>query len=98
LAALPRLLQVFVRGNPFRGTAGLTAEAEAFYRRILQTDGLQGLVLYGSPYVLDWFRRQFPPNFPWVFSYGSMPQSQAIACQQLFGISAPPELLTRDFV
>lgn len=99
LAALPTLLQVFVRGNPFRGTAGLTPEAEHFYQTLLQANWLQGLILYGSPYVLDWFRSQLSPDFPWVFSYGQMPQSQAIACQQLLGSSEQnTELEGKDFV
>jgi beta-glucosidase len=99
LAALPTLLQVFVRGNPFRGTAGLTPEAESFYQTLLQANWLQGLILYGSPYVLDWFRSQLSSDFPWVFSYGQMPQSQAIACQQLLGRSEQTaELEGKDFV
>jgi beta-glucosidase len=99
LAALPTLLQVFVRGNPFRGTAGLTPEAEHFYQTIFQANWLQGLILYGSPYVLEWFRSQLSPDFPWVFSYGQMPQSQAIACQQLLGSSEQTtELEGKDFV
>jgi beta-glucosidase len=99
LAALPTLLQVFVRGNPFRGTAGLTPEAESFYQTLLQANWLQGLILYGSPYVLDWFRSQLSSDFPWVFSYGQMPQSQAIACQQLLGSSEQTaELEGKDFV
>jgi hypothetical protein len=51
------------------------------------------------PYVLDWFRSQLSSDFPWVFSYGQMPQSQAIACQQLLGSSEQTaELEGKDFV
>ena len=87
LPSHPTLLQVFVRGNPFRGIAGLTPEAQTFYQAWLKHPLLQGLMLYGSPYVLGWFLPQFSADFPWVFSFGQMPQAQAIACQTLFGLS-----------
>ncbi len=87
LPAQPTLLQVFVRGNPFRGIAGLTPEAQNFYQRWLKHPLLQGLILYGSPYVLEWFLPQLTADFPRVFSFGQMPQAQAIACQTLFGLS-----------
>lgn len=80
----PCLLQILVRGNPWRGTAGITLEAEATYRELLQRGLIRGLVIYGSPYVLKWFRPQLPPDLPWVFSYGQMPQAQEIALNQLF--------------
>ncbi len=79
----PVVLQVFVRGNPFRGLAGLTDSAQKIYSSLLQSGQVQALILYGSPYVLEWFLPQFDPVLPWVFSYGQMPQSQAIAWDTL---------------
>ncbi|MFM8293923.1 MAG: glycoside hydrolase family 3 N-terminal domain-containing protein [Microcystaceae cyanobacterium] len=87
LPSHPTLLQGVVRGNPFRGIAGLTPEAQTFYQAWLKHPLLQGLMLYGSPYVLGWFLPQFSADFPWVFSFGQMPQAQAIACQTLFGLA-----------
>jgi beta-glucosidase len=84
----PFLLQVFVRGNPFRGTAGLTSATQALYRQCLSHPSLQGLIIYGSPYVLAWFQTQIAelcPSLPWAFSHGQMPQAQAIAIGRLFG-------------
>lgn len=84
----PFILQVFIRGNPFRGSAGLTATNQSLYQTYLAAPHLQGLALYGSPYVLDWFRQQIAtlrPDLGWVFSHGQMPQAQAIACQTLLG-------------
>jgi beta-glucosidase len=86
----PFVLQVFIRGNPFRGTAGLTAAMQALYRQYLASPQLQGLILYGSPYVLAWFRQQIRavcPTLAWVFSHGQMPQAQAIATETLFGLT-----------
>ena len=79
------LLQLFIRGNPFRGAAGLTSKAQAIYRQLWQNQQLEGLIIYGSPYVLDWFISGLPPHLPWVFTYGQNPQAQAIALSTLFG-------------
>jgi beta-glucosidase len=78
-------LQLFVRGNPFRGQAGLSLQAQELYRSLLLTGQVQALILYGSPYVLEWFLPQMPPSLPWVFSYGQMPQAQFLAWQKLLG-------------
>ncbi|WP_013320868.1 glycoside hydrolase family 3 protein [Gloeothece verrucosa] len=81
------LLQVFIRGNPFRGSAGLTDIAANFYQHLLEKRLIQGLIIYGSPYVLEWFRDQLAGELPWVFSYGQMPMAQEMACQALFGVA-----------
>lgn len=92
------LLQVFIRGNPFRGSAGLNAIAADFYQHLLQTRLIQGLIIYGSPYVLEWFRPQLPAELPWVFSYGQMPMAQKIACEKLLGLSEEMEQRSDKFV
>lgn len=80
----PTLLQLFIRGNPFRGRAGLTQTAQAWFDELLQSHQLQALIIYGSPYVLDAFLPQLPPELPYVFTYGQMPAAQAIALQTLW--------------
>jgi beta-glucosidase len=80
----PCLLQLFVRGNPFRGSSGLSQQTQTIYQQLLQQNLIKGLVIYGSPYILDWFLPQLPPQLPWVFSYGQMPQAQEIALKQMF--------------
>lgn len=82
--SLPTLLQVFIRGNPFRGSAELTQVAQDWLDWLLQTGQLQALVVYGSPYALERFLPQLPAQVPSVFTYGQMPQAQAIALQTLF--------------
>ncbi|MDX2228528.1 MAG: glycoside hydrolase family 3 N-terminal domain-containing protein [Leptolyngbyaceae cyanobacterium bins.349] len=81
----PTLLQLFIRGNPFRGSAGLTHAAQAWFDWLLHTNQLQALVIYGSPYILHRFLPQLPAHIPYVFTYGQMPQAQAIALEALFG-------------
>jgi beta-glucosidase len=88
------LLQVFIRGNPFRGTAGLTPKTKEIYQQLIQAGAIQGLIIYGSPYVLEWFVTQISPNCPWVFTYGQMATAQTLANNVLFGLAVnSPSLL-----
>jgi beta-glucosidase len=84
LDSRPTLLQVFIRGNPFRGNAGLTAKTKAIYQKLLANQQVVGIVIYGSPYVLEWFKSMIESDLPWVFTYGQMNQAQAIALEALF--------------
>ncbi|MFB8790022.1 MAG: glycoside hydrolase family 3 N-terminal domain-containing protein [Potamolinea sp.] len=90
----PTLLQLFIRGNPFRGSVGVTPVAETWVKRLLKTNDLQALVIYGSPYVLQQFLPELPNDMPYVFSYGQMPQAQAIALDVLFSQSVPINTFT----
>lgn len=89
----PTLLQVFIRGNPFRGNAGLTDQTKAIYQKLLTSQQVLGIAIYGSPYVLEWFQSMINSDLPWVFTYGQMEQAQAIALQALFADKAQ----TREF-
>ena len=80
------LLQVFIRGNPFRGSASFTPHAQKIYQQLIETNHIQGLIIYGSPYVLDWFFSQISSELPWLFTYGQMPIAQAIALKTLFNL------------
>ncbi|HCF28219.1 MAG TPA: beta-glucosidase, partial [Cyanobacteria bacterium UBA11049] len=79
----PTLLQLFIRGNPFRGSAGLTQVAQAWTKKLLNSGNLQALVIYGSPYVLDRLLPTLPAEVPCVFSYGQMPFAQGIVMRKL---------------
>jgi beta-glucosidase len=83
LSTQPTLLQLFSRGNPFRGTAGLSALALAWFYHLRDSHTLQGLILYGSPYALAALRAELPPEIPYCFTYGQMPGAQAIALTTL---------------
>lgn len=83
----PTLLQLFIRGNPFRGSAGTTQMALNLFKKLLQTGELQALILYGSPYILKEFLPALPKTVPCVFSYGQMPAAQASALHLLLGRS-----------
>lgn len=89
IASDPRntLLQLFIRGNPFRGSAGLSQEAISQYTQLIESDRLVALIIYGSPYVLQWFLSRIKPETPWVFTYGQMDVAQAISINTLFNLS-----------
>ncbi|TAG96516.1 MAG: beta-glucosidase [Oscillatoriales cyanobacterium] len=79
------LLQVFIRGNCFRGSAGLTEAAQNWFHKLLKTGELQAVLIYGSPYVLEQFLPHLPPSIPYIFCFGQMSAAQAIALELLFG-------------
>lgn len=80
----PTLLQLFIRGNPFRSSANLTKIAKNWFQALVKAKNLQALIIYGSPYVLEQFLPDLPVDIPYVFSYGQMPAAQAIALEALF--------------
>jgi beta-glucosidase len=82
----PTLLQIFIRGNCFRGSAGLTQAAQDWFKKLLSTGELQAVLIYGSPYVLEQFLPHLPPSLPYVFCFGQMPIAQSLALELLFGI------------
>jgi len=82
------LLQLFIRGNPFRGSAGATDTAQNLVKSLVQNEELQALVVYGSPYAYQQFRALISGKIPSVFTYAQIPIAQAIALQTLFKFSA----------
>jgi beta-glucosidase len=77
------LLQLFIRGNPFRSSADLITMAEQWLQFLLQTEQLQAVIVYGSPYVMQRLRSQLPADIPYVFSYAQIPAAQAVALEAL---------------
>ncbi|HEY9809504.1 MAG TPA: glycoside hydrolase family 3 N-terminal domain-containing protein [Halomicronema sp.] len=83
----PTLLQIFIRGNPFRGSNEVIESALSWYKKLLQTQQLRAIVIYGSPYTLEQFLPTLPPEIPFVFSYGQQISAQTLALETLFGSS-----------
>ena len=84
------LLQLFIRGNPFRSGQKLSAIALEYIK--LLGSNLQAVIVYGSPYVFDSVRDLIDPQVPCVFTYGQMREAQAIALQPLLLPNAQPDL------
>lgn len=83
LEPTPTLVQLFVRGNPFRGSATLLHTIQPWLQTLGDRHLLRGLVIYGSPYLMDQLLPAVPSAVPCVFSYGQMPAAQAIALSAL---------------
>jgi beta-glucosidase len=79
----PVLLQLFVRGNPFRGSANSAEPWPAALRQLAACGRLAGLVVYGSPYLWDQLQPLLPPGIAGVYSPGQMPLAQAEAMARL---------------
>jgi beta-glucosidase len=80
---LPVLLQLFVRGNPFRGSAGGGEPWAAVVGQLQRTKRLAGLVVYGSPYLWQELEPLLDAATPAVYCPGQMPLAQTWALQSL---------------
>jgi beta-glucosidase len=74
----PVLLQLFVRGNPFRGSAGGEEPWPAVVSQLLAAGRLAGLAIYGSPYLWQALQPLLPPALPAAYCPGQMPLAQAL--------------------
>jgi beta-glucosidase len=73
----PVLLQLFVRGNPFRGSAAGREPWEAVIRQLQASGRLAGLAVYGSPYLWESLQPLLEEGIPAAWSPGQMPLAQA---------------------
>jgi len=72
----PILLQLFLRGNPFRGERDRQEPWSAAVQQLQRLDRLAGLIVYGSPYLWEALRSMLHPAIPAGFSPGQMPEAQ----------------------
>ena len=92
----PVLLQLFLRGNPFRGERDRQEPWTAAVRQLQHQQRLAGLVIYGSPYVWEELKAELNPAIPAAYSPGQMPEAQRQVLQALLqGQTATGE--TADF-
>ncbi len=73
----PVLLQLFMRGNPFRGRADAPEPWPAVIRQLQAAGRLTGLAVYGSPYAWEALRPLLAPDVPAAWSPGQMPLAQS---------------------
>jgi len=85
----PLLLQLFVRGNPFRGSAGGLEPWAAVIEQLQRHGRLAGLAVYGSPYLWEELRSLLKPTIPAAWSPGQMPLAQAAVLARL-GLGETP--------
>lgn len=80
----PTVVQLFVRGNPFGGGLGIVERAKSICTQLERAQLLQGIVIYGSPYLFAEFAAAISLAVPMVFCYGQMPSAQVVALDILF--------------
>jgi len=90
----PVLLQLLVRGNPFRGSAGGDEPWPQVVRQLLAAQRLAALAVYGSPYLWQALEPLLPPDLPAAYSPAQMPQAQA---QVLAALGLPEAALEGGF-
>ena len=88
------LLQLFVRGNPFRGRADGADPWPAVIRQLQAAGRLAGLAVYGSPYAWETLVALLDTQVPAGWSPGQMALAQGELLGRLgFG---PQESATPD--
>ena len=79
----PVLLQLFVRGNPFRGSAASDEPWAAAVRQLQDVGRLAGLLVYGSPYLWQSLEALLEPGVAGGYSPGQMPAAQEALLRRL---------------
>jgi beta-glucosidase len=79
----PVLVQLFVRGNPFRGRADSLEPWGAALKQLHQAGRLAGLAVYGSPYLWESLRQAIPAAVPAAYSPGQMSLAQQAVLEAL---------------
>ena len=79
----PALVQIFSRGNPFRGSAGMYGQIENLIKQLMSLNKLKAIALYGSPYNLDRLLPLLTPDIAWAFSYSQQAIAQIEVMQRL---------------
>jgi beta-glucosidase len=77
------LVQLFVRGNPFRGNTGQDERWVEALDQLQRAGRLAGVAVYGSPYLWDALRQVLPPGTPAAYSPGQMPLAQQAVLEAL---------------
>ncbi len=76
-------VQIFSRGNPFRGSAGMYDRIETLIKQLISQNKLKAIALYGSPYNLDRLIPLLTPNIAWAFSYSQRAIAQTEVMRRL---------------
>ncbi|OIP68664.1 MAG: beta-N-acetylhexosaminidase [Oscillatoriales cyanobacterium CG2_30_44_21] len=76
-------MQIFSRGNPFRGSTNLHSLTCDLIEKLISAHKFEAITVYGSPYCLDKFLNIIPSEVPWGFSYSQQPESQLAILQEL---------------
>jgi len=78
------LLQLFLRGNPFRAGRDAREPWAAAIQQLIALNRLAGVVVYGSPYLWDSLKPLLPSSCPAAYSAGQMQEAQRQVLTALF--------------
>ena len=84
----PVLLQLFLRGNPFRGQRDQQEPWRAAVQQLQRHHRLAGLVVYGCPYLWDELNAVLDRTIPAAYSPGQMPEAQGQVMTALLSATA----------
>jgi beta-glucosidase len=76
-------LQIFSRGNPFRGNTNLHEKTQILVTELVAKNKLEAIVVYGSPYALDGLFPLLTEQIPWGFAYSQQPEAQTAVLRKL---------------
>ena len=79
----PVLVQLFLRGNPFRGGRDKQEPWGDALAQLQRAGRLAGVVIYGSPYSWEALRARLEAGIPAAYSPGQMPDAQHSALSRL---------------
>ena len=85
----PVLLQLFLRGNPFRSGRDAREPWAAAIQQLSSLNRLAGVVIYGSPYLWESLQAVLPSDCPTAYSAGQMQEAQHQVLTALFPNAAP---------
>jgi len=88
----PVLLQLFLRGNPFRADRDREEPWAAAIHQLLKLNRLAGMAVYGCPYRWESLRVLLPDTIPAAYSPGQMADAQQMLMQRLLGEEHTQEL------
>ena len=80
----PVLLQLFLRGNPFRAGRDAREPWAAAIQQLSSLNRLAGVVIYGSPYLWESLQNVLPSGCPAAYSAGQMQEAQHQVLTALF--------------
>ena len=85
----PVLLQLFLRGNPFRAGRDAQEPWAAAIQQLVNLNLLAGVVIYGSPYLWESLQAVLPSDCPAAYSAGQMQEAQRQVLTALFPTVSP---------
>jgi hypothetical protein len=83
------MLQLFLRGNPFRAGRDAQEPWAAAIQQLVALNRLAGVVIYGSPYLWESLQAVLPCGCPAAYSAGQMQEAQHQVLTALFPSSSP---------